>query len=160
VSDFDFDPVDFKSLFYYKDGILYWKTKKNLNKVAGSLKPTGYTVVEVFGKNIMAHRIIWAMHFGDTNYFIDHIDGNRSNNKIENLRIVNRTLNQWNRKISRNSSTGIKGVRLRKDNGKFEARLCVNKKRLVLGSFDDIELAEFVMQIARDHYHGEYANHG
>jgi uncharacterized protein YkuJ len=146
-----------KSLFDYKDGNLYWK--KN-NKLAGSLKPLGYIVIEVNNVNIMAHRLVWLYHNEHLDGYIDHIDGNRSNNRIENLRIATKAQNSWNRKNNFNNKTGVKGVRLRKDNNKFEVRICVNKKRYVLGSYDDLELAELVMMEARDKYHGKFANHG
>jgi hypothetical protein len=157
---FEIDPVKLHSLFEYKDGDLIWKTKKLEEKIAGSLKPTGYKVIEISGKNIMAHRLVWVMHNGNFEGYIDHIDGNRSNNRIENLRVVNRVQNQWNRKISHNNTIGIKGVRLRKDSNKYEARISINGSRLVLGSFDDLELAELVVMEARNKYHKEFANHG
>jgi hypothetical protein len=153
----DIDPIKLHSLFKYTEGKLFWK--KN-NKIAGSLKPTGYTVVEINNKGVMAHRIIWSMHNGSFDGQIDHINGNRSDNRIENLRLVNQEQNQWNRKINKNNTIGIKGIRLRKDNNKYEARLCVNKKRMVLGSFADLELAELVVIEARDKYHRKFANHG
>jgi hypothetical protein len=157
---FEIDPVKLHSLFEYKDGDLIWKTKKFKGKIAGSLKPTGYKVIEIGGKNIMAHRLVWAMHNGNFEGYIDHIDGNRSNNCIKNLRVVNRVQNQWNRKISHNNKLGIKGIRLRKDSNKYEARISINGSRLVLGSFDDLELAELVVMEARNKYHKEFANHG
>jgi hypothetical protein len=160
MMSFEIDPIKLHSLFEYKDGNLIWKIKNTKGKVAGSLKPTGYKVIEVDGKNIMAHRLVWIMHNGNFEGYIDHIDGNRSNNCIENLRIVDRAKNQWNRKISQNNPLGVKGIRLRKDNNKFEARLTVNGKRIVLGSFKDLELAQLVVMEARSKYHREFANHG
>ena len=156
----DIDPVELHRLFKYNNGNLVWKQGRLSGKIAGSLKPTGYIVVEINNVNIMAHRLVWLMHFGSFEGQIDHINGNRADNRIENLRIVTNTQNQWNRKISKNSKTGIKGVRVRPDNGKFEARICVNNKRVILGSYDDLELAELVTMEARDKYHGKYANHG
>lgn len=148
------------SLFKYKDGNLIWKVKNTKGKEAGALRPTGYVVVEIDSKPVMAHWLVWIMHNGNFDGYIDHIDGNRSNNKIENLRVVNWAENQWNRKISHNNKIGIKGVRIRKDSSKYEARITVNKKRIVLGSYKDLELAELVMIMAREKYHGVYAKHG
>jgi len=125
------------SLFEYKDGNLIWKVKNTKGKEAGALRPTGYVVVEIDSKPVMAHWLVWIMHNGNFDGYIDHIDGNRSNNKI-----------------------GIKGVRVRKDSSKYEARITVNKKRIVLGSYKDLELAELVMIMAREKYHGVYAKHG
>ena len=153
----DIDHNLVKTLFYYKDGDLYWK--KN-NRKAGCLKPTGYIVVEVNNKNMMAHRLIWMYHFGKVDKFIDHIDGNKSNNKIENLRLATKSQNCLNKKISILNTTGCKGVRLRKDSGKYEARITYNKKQMILGCFDDLKLADLVATEARNKYHKEFANHG
>jgi hypothetical protein len=92
--------------------------------------------------------------------FIDHIDGDRANNKIENLRLCDKTQNARNRKRCKRNTTGVKGVRIRSDSGKYEARICAGTKRIVLGSFDNLELAELVMFMAREKYHGAFANHG
>lgn len=154
------DQLELQSLFDYKDGSLIWKCKNTKGKVAGTLRPQGYTVVEINSRPIMAHWIVWVMHNGSFDGQIDHIDGNRSNNRIENLRIVTRTQNQWNRKVSSNNKVGIKGVRLRKDSNKYEVRIAVNKRRLILGSYEDLELAELVAFMAREKYHGAYAKHG
>jgi hypothetical protein len=156
----EIDPVKLHELFDYKEGNLVWKCKNTKGKIAGSLKPHGYTIVEIDGKPIMAHWIVWIMHNGSFDGQIDHIDGNRSNNKIENLRVVTQAQNQWNRKISANNTIGVKGIRLRKDTNKYEARITVCGKRIVLGSYKDLELAELVAKEARLKYHKQYANHG
>jgi hypothetical protein len=156
----EINPAELHSLFDYKDGILTWKQGHKKGRVAGSLKPTGYTVVEINNNNIMAHRLVWMMHNGSFDGFIDHIDGNRSNNKIENLRLATVLQNSWNRKNNSNNKTGVKGVHQIKATKKYQARICIGNKRLVLGSFDDLELAELVVSEARNKYHGEFANHG
>jgi hypothetical protein len=122
--------------------------------------PSGYVSIEIDGKPHQAHRLIWAYHYGPANMFIDHIDGDRANNKVENLRLCTRTQNAHNRKRCKRNTSGIKGIRIRSDNEKYEARITLNNKRIVLGSFDDIELAELVMYMAREKYHGAFANHG
>ena len=156
----EINPTELHSLFDYKDGALTWKQGRKKGRVAGSLKPTGYTVIEINNKNIMAHRLVWMMYNGSFEGFIDHIDGNRSNNRIENLRLATVLQNNWNRKTSKNNKTGVKGVHQLKANDKYQARICVGNKRLVLGTFDDLELAELVIQEARTIYHREFANHG
>jgi len=153
----DIDSSLVKSLFNYRDGELFWK--KN-NKKAGCFKPTGYIVIEVNNKNMMAHRLVWMYHYGKIDSYIDHIDGNKANNKIENLRLATKAQNCWNKKIVSLNKTGYKGVRLRKDTGKYESRITFNKKQIILGSFDDLELADLVATEARDKYHREFANHG
>lgn len=151
-------------LFEYRDGHLYWKNTPNRHafagKKAGRLTPTGYISIEIDGNPYQAHRLIWILHNGEIGSMIDHIDGNRSNNKIENLRSCDRCQNMHNRKKCKANTTGVKGVRLRSDSGKYEARIVVRGKRHVLGSYKDLELAELVMQMAREKYHGKFANHG
>ena len=88
---------------------------------------------------------------------IDHIDGNKSNNKIENLRAVKRSQNQWNAKIRKDSTSGVKGVLWHKRDCKWAASIRFHNKSKSLGCYDDLELAELVVQEARILYHGEYA---
>ncbi len=92
-------------LFIYKNGALYWKNDASKGRTkagdfAGYLDPQGYITVGVFGKYLKAHRVVWRMHHpkGKMPKVLDHIDGNRSNNKIENLRIATHSMNMLNRK--------------------------------------------------------------
>lgn len=91
-------------IFEYKDGKLYWKYTLKFGAIkarqrAGYACPDGYRKVGIDKKSYMEHRIIWRMHHprGRMPAFLDHIDGNRSNNKIENLRSVTISENQNNR---------------------------------------------------------------
>jgi hypothetical protein len=158
------DPTYLRYLFDYKDGHLYWKNTPGRasvqGKQAGRYTPYGYISVEIDGVPHQAHRLIWIYHNGATDMFIDHIDGNRSNNIIENLRVCTRIENGYNRKRCKRNTTGVKGIRVRPDSGKYEVRISVNKKRFVLGSYQDFELAELVMFMAREKFHGAFANHG
>lgn len=149
------------SLFTYKDGELYWKVRPaqrvKINDIAGSFS-AGYKQVYIKSKPYKSHRIIFMMHYGYAPDQIDHIDGNPSNNKIENLRGVTNSQNQLNRKTSSTSRTGVKGISLSSSN-KFVVRISINQKDKYFGSFDNLELAELVAQEARNKYHGEYARH-
>jgi hypothetical protein len=72
----------------------------------------GYAVGRVLGKQVKAHRVIWAMVYGDwPEHEIDHINGVRDDNRLENLRHVSRSENQRNCKLRRDSSSGVTGVR-------------------------------------------------
>jgi len=160
----EIDPIKIRSLFEYQDGHLYWRINRGFQrcsgKRAGRLTPYGYVSIEIDGKSHQAHRLIWAYHYGVSAMFIDHIDGDRANNKIENLRVCTKIQNAHNRKRCKRNTSGIKGIRIRSDSGKYEARITVNNKRIVLGSFEDIDLAELVMFMAREKHHGAFANHG
>ena len=109
----------FNDLFIYDSdtGKLLWKSKRSRGCVegreAGTIKSDGrYRTVFVNGKRLYVHRIIWEMHYEKIidRRCIDHIDRNGLNNFIVNLRLVSLSVNQCNRKISKNNKTKISGV--------------------------------------------------
>ena len=153
-------------LFEYRDdGVLIRKidVAKNARKgdIVGNLTNYGYLNFQINGKKYFVHRIIYYMHHGhmDDTMQIDHIDGNPANNRIENLRLVTRSQNGCNRKIDKNSTTGVKGVSWHKNIMKFEARIMKNNKRVHIGYYDTLEAAEKAITEARENEHGEYARH-
>jgi hypothetical protein len=98
------------------------------------------------------------MHHGFMPQEVDHIDADRHNNNIENLRAATPAQNQRNKPIQRNNSSGYKNIRYK--NGKWVVELKVNGKAKYFGRFEDLELAALVAFEARDKYHGEFARHG
>jgi hypothetical protein len=149
-------------LFEYKDGNLYRKISvrgSTKGKKVGVINNSGYTTIVVDGKNMAMHRAVFIMHHGYSPAMIDHIDGNKSNNKIENLRPCTKSTNGWNRKIHKNNKTGIKNVLWKAEKNAWIVKLNVNKKRIHLGLYRDLELADLVAQEARDLYHGQFARH-
>jgi hypothetical protein len=146
---------ELNDIFEYKNGDLIRKKTRKIIKSPVN----GYFRATINKKIYLAHRIIFMMHHGFVPKIIDHINGNRSDNRIDNLRVASNNQNAWNRIANKNSTNPIKGIRLHKDN-KWEARIQVNKKSKYLGVFDDIELAELVVVEARNKYHKEFANNG
>jgi hypothetical protein len=110
--------INWSDIFIYDEvtGNLLWKIDSPPNfvkgKIAGTINNTGYYRTKVFGKKYLNHRIIFAMHHGYMPKYIDHIDRNRLNNKIENLRPATRRLNAINReyKNSKNTASGLQGI--------------------------------------------------
>lgn len=149
-------------IFKYENGKLYWKMPRkgvNVNDVAGTTLSTGYRSVFIDGKRHMEHRVIFMMHNGYLPKEIDHIDNNPLNNCIENLREATRSNNMQNTKLLKNNVSGCKNVYWHKISNKWKVQLNANKNRMFFGSFDDLELADFVAQEARDKYHKEFARH-
>ncbi len=151
------------SLFNYKDGNLYWKPNPNSktknNSLANCVGYGGYMQTNYKQKQYRTHRLIFLMHHGYLPEMVDHIDGNKSNNKIENLRACTRTQNLLNSKIPITNTSGAKNVFWRKQRNKWEVKFKVNKVAKYFGLYDDLELAELVATEARDKYHGEFAKH-
>jgi hypothetical protein len=155
--------MEFNSLFEYKNGELYWKiARSNFIKIgqkAGCLQKNGYVYVNIDCKPKLAHRIIFMMQKGYLPTFLDHIDGNRSNNKIENLRPATNSQNKWNAKIRNDNSSGIKGITWEKKRNKWRASCNKNGKRHDAGFFDSLEDAKKAIQILRSSIHGNFAKH-
>lgn len=124
----------------------------------------GYSSIKIRidGKlfTLAAHRLAWLIVNGEMpDYDIDHIDGNRSNNKIDNLRAVTKALNCRNAKMLKSNTSGVTGVTLDKSTGKWRARARVDRKMHSIGCFDDIEAAEAAVKSFRS-ANGFTARHG
>ena len=131
-----------KERLKYKNGLVYWRDGKNKGKVAGTTLSHGYLQVTIDNKKLYVHRLIFAMHHGYFPELIDHIDRDRANNLITNLRDSTTTINCENRSMATNNTSGVRGVSLRSDGKKWTAQIKSNKKKIHLGCFDTIEEAE------------------
>ena len=157
-----------KELFEYRDGALFWKhrtiSKNRKLKKGGRQVATkdayGYIKVCVNYKCYLAHRLIWLMHYGEVPECLDHINGNKADNRIENLRPATKYQNILNSQRRSDNTSGVKGVCWNARKRKWFARIHVDKKHISLGYYDDLELADLVVQEARNKYHKEFANHG
>lgn len=116
---------------YTTDGKLIWlnpRKKCLVGKECGHITTNGYRVVHCEGKLRMAHHVVWYLHYGvwpGVGYDIDHINMDKLDNRIENLRQVTRTVNALNNKALGVSKNG-KGWRARigqKYVGTFEHRV-------------------------------------
>lgn len=148
-------------LFEYRDGDLYWKNHKykKLNGRKTGCNLEGYLVTTINKKLIYNHRVIFMMHCGYFPYHVDHINGIKNDNRIENLRAASKCENAYNAKLHKNNTSGAKGVRWNNANKKWMVSVGVNGASKYFGSFKDIELAELVAIEARNKYHKEFVNH-
>ena len=112
-------------------------------KIAGSLHTHGYIKISIDSISYPAHRLAWLYtHGAFPTDCIDHINGIRSDNRLINLRAVDRKANAENRRAARiGHATGFLGVVWRPRNGKYEARISVNKQYMYLGLFSTPEAA-------------------
>jgi hypothetical protein len=128
-------------LFDYKDGNLIWKIQPSkivkAGSVAGYKNQYGYIVVRIKRSPYQAHRLIWAWHNRTIPSCLDHINGDRCDNRIENLRLATYMENSHNRKIARHNTSGFKGICASKNKSKWTASIMLNGKRTHLGTFED-----------------------
>lgn len=105
--------------------------------IAGSLHHLGYIHLMVDGVTYPAHRLAWFYCFQEwPEKYIDHIDRNRSNNAIDNLREATREENGANMTIRKDNSTGYKGVSFIRSRNKFRSRITHNKIVYFVGEFN------------------------
>jgi hypothetical protein len=150
-------------LFDYKNGVLYWKSPKSnrlkIGQKAGTVAKDKRERINVCGKLLLTHRIIFAMHHDYWPKYVDHIDCDKSNNKIENLRETTVHQNQWNKHLDCRNTSGIKGVSFDKRRNKWVAEIRNHNKKIFLGRFNSVAEAEKTVKIARTQIHGEFARH-
>lgn len=120
----------------------------------------GYAHGPVLGKTRTAHRVAWAIYYGEwpaSN--IDHINGERADNRIANLRLATVAENSRNLRLRRGNTSGCHGVRYNHSTSKWEARITCNYRQMHLGSFATKEEAIAVRREA-EAAHGFSTNHG
>lgn len=143
-----------REIFEYRDGALYWKFDPRRRPQwngqfagarAGYQEKNGYRAVYFNASErnglkksrpIAAHRLIFCFHHGYYPPQVDHINGDRGDDRIENLRAALAYQNAAN--IERAGPTGCPGVRRRQD-GRYEVRVSFAKKRHQIGSFTTLE---------------------
>lgn len=132
----------FKSLFRYNDdGTLTHASMRpgvTFGSVAGhKAAADGYTRISVAGQKFLAHHIVWCMHHGDLPKEIDHINGDKSDNRIENLRLATRAQNAANfHKLRATNTSGMRGVTWDAAKSSWKAQIGYQGKHKFLGYFD------------------------
>ncbi len=139
-------------------GVFTWKKPRRGVKTGvplGCDNGSGYLRITVAGKSEYAHRLAWVyVHgFWPTEH-IDHINGNRSDNRIANLRAATSAENMQNmRQATKRSNSNVLGVSWHKRASKWQVHICVGKKRKYLGLFEDKSLAEQTYLAAKREMH-------
>ena len=148
-----------EDLFAYKNGSLISITNRT-NCPKGSFIGTkgahGYLTAHVDCVTHRVHRLIFMLVNGYMPKTIDHIDGDKLNNKIENLRPCTRYQNQQNIKISKRNKTGTKGVYFCSKSNKYLVRISANGKRHFIGSFITLSESVEAATVARKELHGVF----
>lgn len=122
----------------------------------------GYLKIKFCQKLYSAHVMAWKLHHGTDapdGMYIDHKNTDKADNRIENLRLADKSQNGYNTNIRKDNQTGVKGV-AQLPSGRYQLRIIVNKKRHQVGTFDTIEQAVAAADEFRKLHHGEFANNG
>ena len=132
-------------------GVFTWKVSPRNRTlpgdIAGRKNTNGYLIVTVDQQTVRLHRVAWALTHGRwPEADIDHINGVRDDNRLDNLREATRGQNCQNTGRRTDNSSGVKGVHLRKDTGKYSASIMVDGKTSYLGSFDTLEEAKMARE--------------
>lgn len=148
-----------RNLFSYDEasGTLFWlvrKGKRRAGEAAGYTMRNGYVMVRVDTHFIPAHRLIWCFCNGTWPADeIDHKNGVRSDNRIDNLREATRSENLQNHGLSPRNTSGFSGVTWEKRTRKWLVSIKVNKKRIHLGRFTNLAEAAVVRAEAKAKHH-------
>lgn len=134
-----------------------WNTRY-AGKEALTASSHGYRAGSVLGRCEFAHRVIWAIAKGKwPDDQIDHIDGDRANNCLRNLREATCSQNHMNRPTQANNTSGIKGVSFHKPSNRWRAHVKVKGKQMCMGSFRDKESAKAAYIDGIKRLHGDFA---
>ena len=165
--------MDWHKYFTYKDGRLFHKERAPEDfkipntafrwneRFSGRLADTskqgsGYRLCACPAGQKLAHRVIWEMHHGPipNGFVLDHTNGVREDNRIENLRTATCAQNSQNARTYSNNVLGIKGVT--KKRGRYHSRIHIGGKQIHLGTYASPEETHNAYETASAKYHGEY----
>ena len=151
-------PLDVLRELYELDAEAGQLINRRTGKPVGFCGWEGYGRLKVRGSLYRIHRVVYLLANGvDPGASeIDHINGDRADNRPENLRLADSKTNQWNVAAKRTSSHGLKGV-TRRRNGAFMARIRCGERRVYLGIYLTAEEAHAAYAAAAQQLHGEYA---
>lgn len=129
-------------------------SNRKAGEVAGSINTAGYMQIRVCGRNYLGHRLAWFMVYGYwPDFQIDHINRDRADNRLANLRLVTASENKQNCKRRSSSKSGIKGVHYCTRTKRWVAQIAADGRRLFLGRFTHSECAALAYAKAAMYLH-------
>jgi len=158
---------ELKVLLDYEEdkGIFRWKVSNNnrvkVGDIAGSLESKGYIVIGIKGRKYRAHRLAWLYVNGKILLEqIDHINHDKADNRISNLREVNVQDNIRNGAMGKNNTSGYKGVSWKKDISKWRVQIHIDGNKKLIGYFNCLmKAARAYDEVAKEAgYHDNHIN--
>lgn len=162
----DFPPQGFKEAIRYDPETGRFHHLKRTHGYGGLIVPgdpvgtikDGYTAINYRQTIYRAHRLAWWIMTGEwlpADQDIDHINGDRADNRWANLRLATRSQNNMNATLRSDNKSGFRGVSWRRDTQKWHARIKVEGKTILLGNFSDLNAAAAARLQAEEKYFGE-----
>jgi HNH endonuclease/AP2 domain len=153
--------------FDEEEGCFYWKHARGgperidadgVTNRAGTIRKDGYVGISALGFKYLVHRLAWFYVKGVwPEHWLDHKNGDRTDNRIENLREASALQNSRNTPLRSDNRSGYKGVSYDKVRKKWVSRIVVNYRQNVLGYFDNMEDAIAAYGRASVEHHGDFA---
>lgn len=151
-------------------GVFRWRHRPNARacentrfagRVAGSVNSEGYSEIRLNGARLLAHRAAWLFIYGEWPQLqIDHLNGQRGDNRILNLRLASNRQNKWNSRTPKNNRCGAKGVRQCPVTLKWRAAIHKDGTTYHLGYHASRETASAAYLAKARELFGEFANAG
>ena len=159
--------ADLRALLSYDadTGEIRWLVKRtqnakaNVGDLAGGIDDHGYVRITVDGRKIRAHRLVYWLMGQEPPHEVDHINGNRSDNRWVNLRRADHLMNAKNAAKRRDGNTPATGVGFMKACQKWRVRLNHRGKSIFIGLFDDLDQA-MAARLNANRQYGFHENHG
>ena len=127
-------------------------------ELSGTTGKGGYRMINHGGVPFGEHRLVWFAETGEIPYMIDHVNGDRSDNRFCNLRECNASQNCWNQRVPKNNKSGAQGVSWCKRRKLWRVYITVRYKQIHLGYFTDKDSAIEARMIGEEQYHGDFAS--
>jgi hypothetical protein len=146
-----------------ESGVFVWRVSSSNRRPAGSVagcvfSTTGYRLIRIENKIFPAARLAWAIMTGEFPLgVVDHINGERADDRWCNLRIASISQNAANAKKHKDNFSGFKGVEFHKQTAKWRARICIHGRKISLGLFNNKEEAHEAYWLAAKNVFAEYA---
>lgn len=145
-----------RSMFKKERFWLAWNTRFAGKEALYADNGSGYRGGSILNRTILAHRAAWCVHHGYWPDQVDHINLNKKDNRLVNLREANRSQNLFNTPAQSNNTSGVKGVYWHKPAGKWLAQIGFMRRKTYLGLFGNLEDASAAYEKASKILHGEF----